>query len=52
MKFYSSNAAILSFIIVIFLNSCAGLSKTNTRDVPVNAQREPGKMSKKVEGLL
>ena len=43
MKFYSSNTAILSFIIVIFLNSCAGLSKTNTRDVPVNAQERARK---------
>ena len=42
MKFYSSNVLFLSFIIVIFLNS-AGLSKTNTRDVPVNAQERARK---------
>lgn len=43
MKFFSLNTTILSFIIVILLNSCGGLSKTKTRDVPVNAQERARK---------
>ena len=43
MKLVSRKYSILSLILVFFLSSCGGLSKTDTRKVPINAQERARK---------
>lgn len=43
MKFLSFKKTILSLILMFFLTSCGGLSKTDTRKIPVNAQERARK---------
>ena len=43
MKLIFKKYSILSLVLVFFLSSCGGLSKTDTRKVPVNAQERARK---------
>ena len=43
MKLFSSKIATLTLVFLFFLTSCSGLSKTDVRKVPVNAQERARK---------
>ena len=43
MKLISKKYSILSLILIFFLSSCGGLSKTDSRKVPINAQERARK---------